>query len=139
MLGIKFFKYIGTTNGMPTFTVNYNNKKYYVENVQDLPNRTFIKNFLYVGIIKRNTPNEGYIKLGVNGKSICKYAKEVLKLKKHYDKEMEDLYKKVYIEDKKVSKYIYDTFNLKNKLQVDDRILLRGVSRYIITLCWKTY
>jgi len=139
MLGIKIFKYIGSPNGIPTFTVNYNNKKYYVENVQDLPNTTFIKNFLYVGIIKRNTPKEGYIKLGVNGKSICKYAKEVLKLKKHYDKEMEELYRKVYVEDKKVAKYIYDNLNIKNKLQVDDGILLRGISRYIITLCWKTY
>jgi len=139
MLGIRIFKYIGSPNGIPTFTVNYNNKKYYVENVQDLPNTTFIKNFLYVGIIKRNTPNEGYIKLGVNGKSIYKYAKEVLRSKRHYNKEMEELYRKVYIEDKKVSKYIYDTFNIKNKLQVDDKILLRGVSRYIIKLYWKTF
>ena len=134
MLSIRIFKYNGDI-----FTNDRNNKVYILDNPDRLSDSLkLIKDNTYVGIVIKNKPKLGVIKLAIDNKPLCVYAKEKLD-KKDYDVDNDtvELYKRICIEDKVFSRYVYKNFKVKNKLMIDPKDLVMYIYSYIDYLCKK--
>ena len=134
MLGIKKFKYVGYRNNRHTFICKESDKIYHPV-LTYVPMKGFKKNYLYLGIVIKNKPNVGYILLGVDKMSLCEYAKSILDKKISMSTYMIEVYRKVFLEDKQASKYVYVNSGVNNKLLITDKILEEYISKYIISLC----
>ena len=139
MLRVDKFRYIGFNKEKRLYMFKSHKDKLYYARREHIPNDIkLIKNFEYIGLVINNKPNIGYIMLGFNNKSLCRYAREVIKYKKHSSIEMLENYRKVFLEDKKLAKYVYRQSGISNKLLITDETLANYVSKYIIELCMST-
>ena len=134
MLGIKKFKYVGYRNNRHTFTCKESDKIYHPV-LTYIPKKSFNKNQTYLAIVIKNKPNVGFILLGVDDMPLCEYAKAILNNDINISIYMMEVYRKVFLEDKQASKYVYIHSGINNKLLVTDRILKEYVSKYIVSSC----
>ena len=134
MLGIKKFKYAGYRNNRHTFVCKEFDKIYHPV-LTYIPKKGFDKNQTYLAIIIKNKPNVGFILLGINKMSLCEYAEALLNKNIKISVYMLEIYRRIFLEDKHVSKYVYVNSNINNKLLATDKLLPEYVSRYIVSLC----
>lgn len=136
MLGIKKFRYVGYRNNRHVFTCKESDKIYHPV-LTYIPKKGFNKNQTYLGIVIKNKPSKGFILLGVDKIPLCEYAKAVLNKDIELSVYMSEVYRKVFLEDKQASKYVYVNSGVNNKLLVTDKILEEYISKYILSLCEK--
>ena len=134
MLGIKKFRYVGYRNNRHVFTCKESDKIYHPV-LTYIPKKGFNKNQTYLAIVIKNKPKVGFILLGIDKMSLCEYAKAILDKDIEISIYMMEVYRKVFLEDKQASKYVYVNSGVNNKLLVTDKILKEYISRYILSLC----